>query len=66
MLSTVDFCKIPGRFKGQFKWPKLQELYFKLFNGNFEDAHDAMGDVNALVMCFWELRRREFKFKKSN
>ena len=28
MKKTTDFCKIPNEYG--FKWPKLEELYFKL------------------------------------
>lgn len=54
MESSVDFCKIPGNEK--FKFPKLSELYFKLFNKHFEDAHDALVDVRACAKCFFELK----------
>ena len=57
MQSSIDFCKIPGKYG--FKYPKLQELYRKLFDEDFEDAHNAMSDVEATEKCFWELRRRK-------
>jgi len=59
MASTDTLCKIPyqpdknGRTRRGFKWPKLEELYAFLFCGEeFENAHDALGDVNATVRCF--------------
>jgi len=54
---TTDFCKLPPKYKSQkeYKWPTLTELHNKLFNVDFEDAHDAMGDVTAMSNCFWEL-----------
>lgn len=55
MKTTVDFCKIPGRFG--CKYPQLQELYTKLFGCKFEDAHDAMADITATKKCFFELKR---------
>lgn len=62
--STTDFCRIPfagaRRFPGgrqSFKWPKLSELHQKLFNEDFEGAHDALADVRALARCFFELKR---------
>lgn len=58
MQSTVEFCRIPGRF-GKYKWPKLSELHFKLFGCDFEGAHNALFDVNATVKCFFELLKRE-------
>ena len=55
MQSTIDYCKIPG-YNG-YKYPKLQELFYKLFGSNFEDAHDAMADITATKKCFFELKR---------
>lgn len=65
-LST-DICKIPfqgaRRYPGSrqsFKWPKLEELHRFLFGRDFEDAHDAGGDVAALAACFFELKARGY------
>ncbi len=55
MMSTVKFCAIPfpsGR--SGFKWPKLEELYMKLFNETFP-AHNSKEDVLATERCFHEL-----------
>ena len=41
--------------KGHKKFPKLTELYFKLFNTGFEGAHDAMADIQATRKCYYEL-----------
>ncbi len=57
MKSSTDFCKIPGYYG--YKYPKLQELYHKLFGRDYEDAHDAASDIEATQQCFWELRRRK-------
>ncbi|MCD4705124.1 3'-5' exonuclease [bacterium] len=57
MTSSTDFCEIPG--KGKFKFPKLQELYFKLFAKNFDDAHDASVDTKACAKCFFELKKKK-------
>ena len=57
MKSSTDFCKIPGYYG--YKFPKLQELYHKLFGRDYEDAHDAASDIEATQQCFWELRRRK-------
>jgi len=56
MKATIDFCQIPSK-RGGYKFPKLSELYFKLFNDFFSDAHDALVDVSALGKCFFELQR---------
>ena len=55
MEIGTGFCKIPS-YNG-YKWPKLQELYRKLFGTNFEDAHDAMADIKATKKCFFEMKR---------
>lgn len=58
MMKTIKFCALPfpsGR--GGFKWPKLEELYFKLFNESFP-AHNAKQDVLATERCFLELVKR--------
>ena len=56
MKSSIDFCKIPGYYG--YKYPKLQELYHKLFGRDFEEAHNAASDIEATQQCFWELRKR--------
>lgn len=57
MLSSIDFCKIPGKYG--YKYPKLQELYKKLFGSEFDNAHDTLSDIEATEKCFWELKKRE-------
>ncbi|MBC7861797.1 MAG: PHP domain-containing protein, partial [Bacteroidia bacterium] len=56
--STTEFCAIPGGKGGKFKWPTLTELYTKLFNQSFEEAHNAAFDVNATARCFFEVVKR--------
>lgn len=53
MKTTIDFCKIPGTYG--YKWPKLDDLHFKLFDAYVENAHDAMVDTMATMRCFFEL-----------
>lgn len=55
MQSATDFCGIPGPYGN--KWPKLQELYRKLFQAEFEGAHGALADVRACSRCYFELKR---------
>jgi len=55
MQSSTDYCKIPGAYGN--KWPKLQELYKKLFRESFGNAHNALADVRACSRCYFELRR---------
>jgi len=44
--------------KGHKKVPKLSELYFKLFETDFANAHDAMADIQATRKCYYELINR--------
>ena len=58
--SIIDYCALPNPNEGydDYKWPKLSELYRKLFNRDFENAHDALADITATKDCFFELKRR--------
>jgi DNA polymerase-3 subunit alpha len=56
---ATDFCAIPGGKGGKFKWPTLTELYVKLFDHAFAEAHDAAFDVDATAKAFFELLRRQ-------
>lgn len=56
MEASTNFCAIEGNYG--YKWPKLSELYFKLFDSYFEEAHNAAVDIDATEKCFWELIRR--------
>lgn len=63
MRSSTKHCALPPtesmlKYKGlKFKSPKLEELYFKLFNEKFEGAHDALKDAEATFRCLKELIR---------
>lgn len=54
MKQTVDFCALPWNWN-RFKYPKLWELYKKLFWEYFLWAHDAIVDVEATLKAFMEL-----------
>jgi len=59
MEMTTNILRLPGK-KGAFKWPKLDELYFFLFNRSVpgrEQFHDAMVDVRATSECFFKLKQ---------
>ena len=61
MLSSVNYCAIPNNqnWGEKYKWPKLQELHKKLFGYEFDDAHDAMADIQATQKCFFEMIKRK-------
>ena len=56
--ETTAFCQIPGGRGGKFKWPTLTELYTKLFNDTFAEAHNAAFDVLATGKVFFEIIKR--------
>ena len=66
MKSFTDYCAIPSNNGyGGYKWPTLEELYYKVFGCGMENAHDALGDVIATKECFFELKN-QFKTKASS
>jgi DNA polymerase III epsilon subunit-like protein len=56
MLKSTHFCKLNGPYG--YKWPKLSELHYTLFNSAFAEAHNASVDIKATAKCFWELRKK--------
>jgi hypothetical protein len=58
MWQTTEFCELEN-----YKFPKLTELHHKLFDKEFEGAHDAMNDVKATAKCFFELMKLGIKLK---
>ena len=57
--KTAQLCQLQGGRGGKFKFPNLSELYFHLFQDNFQEAHNATADVEATTRCFFELIRHE-------
>jgi DNA polymerase III alpha subunit (gram-positive type) len=54
--KVINYCKLPGPYCS-YKLTKLVELHEKLFGCGFENMHNAKYDVEALVKCFWELKK---------
>ena len=54
---TTPVCRIPG-FRGQFKWPTLQEAHLHFFGEEFASAHSALADVQACARIFFEGRKQ--------
>ena len=54
MKESTNYCKIPGKYG--YKWPSLSELFYKLFQTNFNESHNAEYDIKATFKCFWKLR----------
>ena len=57
MRNSVKICNFDTRHGDRY--PKLQELYSKLFHRPFENAHDAYCDIKATAECFWEIFSRD-------
>jgi DNA polymerase III subunit epsilon len=56
MKTSTNFCAISSQYG--YKWPKLSELHYKLFETNFEEAHNASIDIQITAKCFWEMKKR--------
>jgi DNA polymerase III epsilon subunit-like protein len=54
--SAKDFCAIPGNYG--YKFPKLPELFKKLFNHPTQQKHDALSDTATCAECFFALLDR--------
>lgn len=55
MKSSTSYCQIPGG--RPYKWPKLYELYKKLFNEPLKQTHTALDDIQNTAKCYFELKR---------
>ncbi|MCX6231114.1 MAG: bifunctional DNA primase/polymerase [Bacteroidetes bacterium] len=58
MKETVHFCNITT-INDELKFPKLFELYEKLFNYKIEQRHNAESDVLLTAKCYKELVNQE-------
>lgn len=56
MKSSTEFCQLPGG--RPFKYPKLFELYKKLFDKDMGAAHTALQDIQNTVDCYFALVER--------
>lgn len=48
MEAMTQICKIPGT-RGGYKWPSLTESHIQATGKEFANAHDALGDVRAMI-----------------
>ena len=53
MQSSIEYCGFTNN-----KYPKLEELYFKLFNKKPENLHDALQDIRYTKDCFFVLLQK--------
>jgi DNA polymerase-3 subunit epsilon len=62
MQTTIDFCnlvKTNARGKSYKKFPKLVELYEKLFGTTPQGLHNSLVDVYACLRCYVAIQNRE-------
>lgn len=59
MVKTKQYCGLKFKDGKDLKFPRLNELYLKLFGSEYDisgaDLHNAKHDVGCLVMCVKEL-----------
>lgn len=55
VLPMPTICTMFGTKHMFGKWPKLAELYKKVFGTDFKDAHRALADITATAQCFLRL-----------
>lgn len=60
MKLSTTWCRLP-KLNGSsgFKYPRLDELYYRLFGEGFDSAHDALADTRACMRCYYELVSKE-------
>lgn len=62
MVATKSFCAIPFASGAGYKFPKLEELYEKLFDKKYDisgaNLHNSANDVSCLIACVKELDSR--------
>jgi DNA polymerase III epsilon subunit-like protein len=61
MVLTKQFCNVKFKDSTDLKFPRLAELYSKLFNKEYDisgaDLHNAKHDVACLVLCVKTMSR---------
>ena len=55
MKVSTNYCNILGSYGP--KWPKLTELYAKLFSEDLAQTHTALDDIKATARCYFELTK---------
>ena len=54
-FCTMLYTRKPKDIFGGYSFMRLNELYFSLFNENYEHQHHALADAQATKACFFEL-----------
>lgn len=58
MEALTPIMQLPSTYPGKYKWPKLEEAYCYVTGKEMVNAHDAMGDVDALVEMYFTIQRK--------
>lgn len=67
MKKSVELCQIPAWKKDgtpYYKFPKLIELYKKLFNEEPENLHNSLNDVLVTLRCYYMIVYKEDLLEK--
>lgn len=60
LQATTPICKLPGGYRGQYKWPRLDEAYRLLVNPEgFQGAHSALADTMACREVYYAVKKLE-------
>jgi DNA polymerase III epsilon subunit-like protein len=62
MKASIHFCNIKAinkKGKEYIKFPKLSELYEKLFNNIPNNLHNSLHDVLICLRCFYQMEYKE-------
>lgn len=59
MQSSTAYCDIREGGRERPKFPRLTELYEKLFKKVYPQDHHALTDVEVMKHCFFELKERK-------
>lgn len=69
MKKSIDLCQIPARKKDgtiYYKFPKLIELYKKLFDEEPNNLHNSLNDVLVTLRCYYKLVYKEDLIENDN
>ncbi len=58
MKAMTPVCRLPGKFEGSFKWPKLSEASQHI-GKPLVGAHDALADLGACKEIYFWLQERQ-------
>ena len=60
MKESTNICAIPKARGTGYKWPKLTELYQRLFGSECRQTHTALDDVLLTALCFFGLEEKGY------